>query len=170
MAVDRQLWEQALLAFDRNLHTPGMFLTAQAGGKANTMTMGWGSLGYYWNKRIVTAPVRLTRYTRELIEESGCFTISIPKPGELVKELGVCGTRSGRDIDKFATCRFTPVPGRTVDVPVIGQAWLHLECKVLFKHDMTKMNLNVEVNDKFYADLNHHTLYMAEVSDFYVFE
>ena len=88
----------------------------------------------------------------------------------LVKELGVCGTKSGRDIDKFAACHLTQVQGRTVDVPVIGQAWLHMECKVMYKSDMTRMNLDPAVANRFYGDLNHHTLYMAEVTDFYEFE
>lgn len=170
MAADRELWEKVVLAFDRNMHAPGVFLTAKAGGRLNTMTIGWGSIGYFWVKKVVTVPVRLTRYTRELIEENNSFTISIPRPGELVKELGVCGTKSGRDIDKFAACHLTQVQGRTVDVPVIGQAWLHMECKVMYKSDMTRMNLDPAVANRFYGDLNHHTLYMAEVTDFYEFE
>ena len=46
----------------------GAFLTTAAGGRHNTMTIGWGALGNIWGKPVFTVMVRHSRYTHELIE------------------------------------------------------------------------------------------------------
>ena len=56
----------------------GAFLTVKNQGKVNTMTIGWGSIGYVWSKHIFTAFVRYSRYTHEIINNSKDFTVSIP--------------------------------------------------------------------------------------------
>jgi len=149
------------------MNNPGVFLTSAAGGRVNTMTIGWGSAGFFWVRPVLTVVVRFSRYTRELIEQSGVFTVSIPKDGELLKALSVCGTKSGRDIDKFNKCGLTQVPGRSVAVPVIGEAHMHMECRVMYKTDMGKLNFDPDADSRFYADHNYHTLYFGEVADFY---
>ena len=165
--MDIKQWPAVAQEFNETMGSPGAFLTTASDGLVNTMTMGWGSAGYFWVRPIVTVPVRLTRYTREFIEKTGVFTISIPRKGELHKELAYVGTKSGRDGDKLAACGLTAVPGRTVPVPVIGQACLHLECRVLYTNDISRHNLDAAVDSRFYTDRDYHTLYMAEVLDFY---
>ena len=44
----------------------GAFLTTAAGGRHNTMTIGWGALGNIWGKPVFTVMVRHSRYTHEL--------------------------------------------------------------------------------------------------------
>jgi flavin reductase (DIM6/NTAB) family NADH-FMN oxidoreductase RutF len=131
------------------------------------MTISWGSVGVYWARPVITAPVRASRFTRGLIEQSGVFTISIPKKGELSKELAYCGTKSGRDGDKFAGCGLTVKPGRSVPAPIIGEAWMHIECRVLCKYDSSTGNYDAATDSKFYSDKNYHTYYLGEVVDFY---
>jgi len=41
------------------------------------MTISWGTLGIEWNKPIFTAFIREGRFTKELLDESGEFTINI---------------------------------------------------------------------------------------------
>ena len=55
------------------------------------LTIGWGSAGFFWVRPVLTAVVRFSRYTRELIEQSGVFTVSaLRMPREVVDfyELG----------------------------------------------------------------------------------
>ena len=84
------------------------------------MTIGWGSLSIYWGRPVFIAPIRLSRFTHHMIDESGVFTVSVPLKRELRKELGICGSKSGCDTDKFVLCAFTAVPGNEVDCPIIG--------------------------------------------------
>jgi flavin reductase (DIM6/NTAB) family NADH-FMN oxidoreductase RutF len=165
--MDLQQWSRYSAEFNRHMHSPGAFLTTAAGGHTDTMTIGWGSAGFFWVRPVLTVVVRYSRYTRELIEQSGVFTVSIPGEGELAKELAFCGVKSGRDVDKFETCGLTAQPGRSVPAPVIGQAKTHIECRVIYKDDLSKMNFDPVADKRFYSDFNYHTFYYGEVVDFY---
>ena len=56
----------------------GILLTTKRDGKVNTMTIGWGHIGIEWGKPIFVAYVRDSRYTREMLDGSGEFTVNIP--------------------------------------------------------------------------------------------
>ena len=86
----------------------GAFLTVKSGEKTNTMTIGWGYIGIMWNKPYFMAMVRPGRYTHELLKNSDNFTVSVPFGENLNKELGICGTKSGRDINKGEIVQFIP--------------------------------------------------------------
>lgn len=141
----------------------GAFLTTAADGKKNTMTIGWGSLGNVWGRPVFTAMVRHSRYTHELIEAGKEFTVSLPLTSAFSKALGLCGTKSGRDLDKFAAAELIAAPGQAVKVPVIKGAGLHLECRILEKHEMAPGNFDKLLTDKFYADKDWHTYYAGEI-------
>ena len=152
----------------------GAFLTSKLDDKINSMTMGWGSVSVYWGMPVFIAPVRLSRFTHHMIDESGVFTVSFPINGELRNELGICGTKSGRDTDKFALCGFTAVPGVEVDCPVIGEASLHIECEVVAKTLMDAGKMAGFIVDKMYAgdyeSGDYHTLYFGKIVDAYMRE
>ena len=76
-------------------------VTTKADGKVNAMTIGWGTLGIEWSKPIFILFVRESRYTMEMLEKNPEFTINIPM-GDVDKNiLKMCGTKSGRDMDKI---------------------------------------------------------------------
>lgn len=155
-------YNEYLAEVEKQLKGGGAFLTAK-GEKVNTMVIGWGGINVYWNKPIFVVPVRKSRYTHELIEKAGEFTVSIPLNEDMRKALAFCGTKSGRDFDKFKECNLTPVPGQKINTPVIKECSLHYECKVVYKQDMIPENLNPEIDNKFYANSNYHTLYFGEI-------
>ena len=69
-------------------------------GTVNTMTASWGMLGVLWNKNVFVCFVRPQRYTHEFTEASD--KISIAFFGEEYRDaLKLCGTKSGRDMDKI---------------------------------------------------------------------
>jgi flavin reductase (DIM6/NTAB) family NADH-FMN oxidoreductase RutF len=160
-------WSLYSSEFNGRMNSPGVFLTVSAGGRANTMTIGWGAAGVFWTKPALVVPVRFSRFTREILEQSSHFTVSIPKAGELLDALAFCGAKSGRDADKFSACGLTAKPGRSVPAPVVGEAWMHIECRVLYRTDMGKLNFDAETDARFYRDHNYHTLYFGEVVDRY---
>jgi flavin reductase (DIM6/NTAB) family NADH-FMN oxidoreductase RutF len=153
-------YNQYLTEVDKHLKQGGIFLTSK-GEKVNTMVIGWGGINIYWGKPIFIAPVRKSRYSHNLIETSGEFTISIPLNEDMRKALAFCGSKSGRDFDKFKECNLTPVPGQKVNTPIIKECSLHYECKVVYKQDMIPENLDPAIDKKFYPD--YHTLYFGEI-------
>lgn len=148
----------------------GAFLTVKSGDKVNTMTIAWGALGFMWNKPVFTAMVRYSRYTYELIEKAEDFTVSFPLNGQMKKELGSCGTKSGRDVDKFKECNLTLKDGDAVNSPVIDECDLHVECKIVFKQPMDENYLDEEVKERSYANGNYHVIYYGEIKKVYVKE
>ena len=136
----------------------GAFLTVSHGGRDNTMTIGWGSLGVIWGKPIFSVLVRPSRFTYGLLEASGEFTVSVPLT-DMSKALGICGSKSGRDIDKFAAAELQKMQGIKISTPVIGGAGLHYECKVLFKQPMNPALLDPAINAASYSSGDYHTIY-----------
>jgi len=126
----------------------GAFLTVKSGNKVNTMTIAWGSLGYMWNRPVFTAMVRYSRYTYELIKDASEFTVSFPLKGQLDRTLSVCGTKSGRDIDKFKECSLTLKEGVSTETPIIDDCDLHLECRIVYSQEMNAEKLDGKIKGK----------------------
>lgn len=141
----------------------GAFLTVQSPEGLNTMTIGWGTVGYIWRRPIFTVAVRYSRYTYELLRNTNEFTVSFPLETDMKKELAVCGTKSARDIDKFKECRLIAQPGQVVSTPVIGQCDLHYECRIVHRQAMDPGLLDSGVDSSCYQDREYHTLYYGEI-------
>ncbi|TCS81338.1 flavin reductase family protein [Pectinatus cerevisiiphilus] len=140
----------------------GAFLTTKLDGKINTMTIGWGSIGFIWGGPVFMAMVRKSRFTWSFLEKSHEFTVSVPTH-DMRAALAICGTKSGRDIDKFATASLTAQKSQKLDTPVIASAGMHFECKVVYQQDMLPKNLSAAVTDRWYGDNDWHTLYFGEI-------
>ena len=148
----------------------GLFLvSAGSDGRPNAMTIGWGLVGTMWGKPFFTVAVRLSRYTYKLIEESGEFTVCLPAKG-MEGALEVCGTRSGRDIDKFEELRLTALKGREVDAPYIAECPVHYECKVAYKAQLEPGELERALEDEVYPSGNYHVLYLGRIKGVYAEE
>ena len=79
----------------------GILITTKNGDFVNSMTIGWGHLGIDCSRPIFVAYVRETRHTKTMLENHGEFTINVPM-GDVDKNiLGICGSKSGRDLDKI---------------------------------------------------------------------
>ena len=69
---------------------------------SKNMVIGWGGIGTNWGLPVFTAYIREGRYTRQQLYANPEFTISIPVDGVVPQIARVCGSKSGRDIDKVA--------------------------------------------------------------------
>ena len=147
----------------------GVFLTTQYKGKTNTMTIGWGSVGFIWKKPVFTVLVRHSRYTHELLEKSGEFTVSVPF-GKMSSELSLCGTKSGRDIDKIAAAGLATIAGQKLGTPVIKGCDLHYECKIVAKQEFPAETLDAGINAGCYPNGDYHTMYIGEIVASYLTE
>jgi flavin reductase (DIM6/NTAB) family NADH-FMN oxidoreductase RutF len=70
------------------------------------------------------------RYSLELILETKEFVIAFPSE-DMAQEVMVCGTKSGRDIDKFKETNLNRIPARKVNVPLIGGCVVNFECRLV---------------------------------------
>ena len=141
----------------------GAFLTVKDGDRLNTMTIGWGSIGYMWRKPIIMVAVRYSRYTYDLIENAQDFTVSFPHTNEMKLPLAEAGTKSGRYIDKFKELPLTTQDALITESPAIVGSNLIFECKTIFKQPMEEKYLDPEIKAKFYSNNDYHVLYYGEI-------
>ena len=111
-------------------------LTAGNKTDCNTMTIGWCQLGRLWNTPVCTVYVRPERHTYSYMEKSDYFTVSV-LPEEMKETLTFCGTKSGRDVDKFQACGLTLCYGQG-DAPFVEEAEWVLVCRKLYVQDLNE--------------------------------
>ena len=150
---------------------PGILLTTKVGGKVNSMTIGWGTLGIIWERPVFVAYVRQQRYSREMLDECREFTINVPVGAYRRKILGICGSKSGRDTDKIEAAGLTPVEPEVISVPGIKELPLTLECRVLYRQEQESDQFNEEITRQFYTmETGDHICYYGEIVAAYIIE
>lgn len=142
-------------------------LTVGEKQKFNSMTISWGGLGTIWNKPVVTVYVKPIRYTYEFMENNEYFTISFYNE-EYKKDLGILGSKSGRDSDKIGLTRLTP---EFLEKAIsFKEAKVTIVCKKIYFQDLNINNIDSnsipqsEI-DRFYKTEPAHRMYIGEVID-----
>jgi flavin reductase (DIM6/NTAB) family NADH-FMN oxidoreductase RutF len=139
----------------------GAFLTVKAGDAINTMTIGWAAIGYVWRNPILMVAVRDSRHTFTIMEQAADFTVSVPMT-DMREAVMFCGTKSGRDHDKFKACGLEPLKAQKTVTPIIQMVGIHFECKIVFKAPMDPAHLVAEYAT-IYPQKDYHTLYFGEI-------
>ena len=140
----------------------GAFLTVKASEAFNTMTIGWATFGVIWQKPIMMVAVRPTRHTFGIMEKAQDFTVTVPA-GDMSKAIAFCGSKSGRDVDKFKMCNLETAESQNVASPIIKVPGIHYECKIVLKTAMNPAHLDENVDKSLYPQKDYHTLYFGEV-------
>ena len=149
-----------------------------SGNKFNTMVIGWGALGRTWNVDTFTVYVRNSRYTKGQMDLAGEFTVSIPLDGPDGAINRVCGSQSGRDIDKVQAAGLTLEPPEANHTPGIKQYPLTLECRTLYAQQQEISLLPEDIQRSMYpqdvdgsnpmANREPHTAYIGEILKAYI--
>jgi len=143
----------------------GVFLTVKAGDRLNTMTIGWATIGYCWQKPIFMIMVRNSRHTFSIIEDADDFTVSIPAL-DMKNAVMYCGTQSGKDVDKFQELGMETKAAQQTHSPIIDLPGLHFECRIVHKSAMDPKFLE-ESYQHFYPEQDFHTMYFGEILECY---
>ena len=158
----------------------GVLVTSKAGYKVNSMTISWGMMGIEWGKPVFITVIREGRFTRELLEKNGEFTVNIPLDDSQKKILGFCGSKSGRDMDKIQELGLTLEEPEEISVPGIKELPLTLECRVIYKQKQDIAAMDKETVEKFYpqnvdssftgSNRDVHIAYYGEIVNAYVIQ
>lgn len=143
----------------------GLFLTVKSGDVMNTMTIGWGLLGLMWQRPYFVVPVRNSRYTFSIIEKASDFTVTLPTE-DMKEAILLCGTKSGRDLDKLKACKLKTIAAQRTTTPILDIAGIHLECCIRYKNILKTENLDPSLT-MFYPDKDYHTHYFGEILECY---
>jgi flavin reductase (DIM6/NTAB) family NADH-FMN oxidoreductase RutF len=107
---------------------PVVLVTTHDGKRDNIMTLSWTMVVDFTPAFAFTTGPWNHSYAA-LRKHRECV-IAIPTVDMLDTVVGI-GTCSGADTDKFARFGLTPVPGRRVKAPLIGECLANIECKVV---------------------------------------
>lgn len=141
--------------------------------KFNSMVIGWGGLGTVWGKPTFTVYVREHRYTKAQLDATGEFSVSIPVNGVIPEIAKVCGTQSGRDVEKETAAHLTLEAPEVIHVPGIREYPLTLECRVLYSQKQDLDRIPADIRARMYpqdvdgtycmANRDAHTAYIGEI-------
>lgn len=137
-------------------------LTAGNKDDFNSMTVSWGAMGTIWGKPSVTVYVRESRYTLGYMDKNDYFTLSF-YPESYKKDLGIMGSKSGRDTDKVALTSLTPEP--VENSMSFKEAEITLVCKKRYKQLMDYEAYPEDVKEAYYKDHDIHYMFIGEVVD-----
>ena len=157
---------------------PRGILLNTMGDKFNAMVIGWGHLGVIWGRRTFVVYVREGRYTKPQLDKTGEFTISIPLEGPDGVINRVCGSLSGRDVDKVKEAGLTLAEPSVIRTPGILEYPITLECRVLYSQELDLDAIPEDIRQRSYprdvdgsfpmANRDVHTVYVGEIVDAYI--
>ena len=131
----------------------------------NLITISWvGTI--CTNPPMCYISVRPERHSYDIIKKNMEFVINLTNE-EMAYATDWCGVKSGRDFNKFAEMKLTPVKGEKVAAPIVRESPLCIECKVkeivkLGSHDMFIAEvINVQADSK-YIDPETDTFKLSE--------
>lgn len=107
---------------------PVVLVTTHDGQKDNIMTISWTMVIDFTPVFAITTGE--WNYSFAALRKNRECVIAIPTVDMLDKVVGI-GTCSGKDTDKFAKFKLTPVQGKVVRSPLIKECLANIECKVI---------------------------------------
>ena len=133
----------------------------------NMMTASWGFMGEMWGEDSVGVVVRPERYTMDFIENSDYFTLTFFGNNKDIHK--VCGSKSGRDVNKTALTGLTPVAND--NYVYFKEARLVLIIKKKYVQPMDKQFLtDKSIDEKWYQNGGWHNLIIGSIERIYVKE
>lgn len=107
---------------------PVVLVTSKYNGTENVLAVSWTGIASS-HPEFLTISIKTTRLSHDLILSSGVFTVNIPN-NDLLKKTDYCGTYSGRYTNKLNDCEFNCINGHHIDVPMIADCPVNIECVV----------------------------------------
>ena len=137
-----------------------MLITAGNREKHNTMTASWGGVGELWGRYVSTIYIRPQRYTLEFVEREDYYSLCFFGP-DCRQALNLCGSKSGREVDKDAATGLTPCFDEAA--PYYEQARLVFLCRKLYRQDLEEgCFLDKGLLEKWY-DNDLHRMFIGEI-------
>jgi len=128
-------------------------------GKANPITLGWTML-VSGKPPMMAIAVASTHYSIETIRHSKCFCLAFPS-SDMADAALFFGSKSGRDIDKFAEFDCKYEPAKAIDSVLLTDAVANFECTlesetiagdhIIFVGRIVASHINTEPKKRLYT-------------------
>lgn len=151
------------MKFDLNPYTalvpvPVVMVSCGTMENANITTIAWTGV-INSEPPIVYISIRKTRKSYEIIKNTKEFVLNIPDES-LVWHVDFCGTKSGKNIDKFKEANLHKEKSKVLNVPIIKECPINIECKVteirhFNSHEMIIGEIvNIKAEEKYKSENN----------------
>ena len=142
-AIAKTVWKAGNLV----VPAPAALVSCQdPGERPNLVTIAWcGNINT--NPPMLSISVRPERHSYGIICRTGEFVLNLPSVAQ-ARAVDYCGVASGRDVDKFAETRLTPVAVGGVDCPAVAECPIAISCVVTER-----------------IELGSHVLFLAKVAE-----
>ena len=140
-----------------------MLITAGDKDHFNTMTAAWGGVGFLWKEPMATIFIRPQRYTYQFVEKNDTFSLCFFDESQR-DALKICGTKSGRDMDKMTATGLTPLISKLGNV-YYEEARLVLECRKAYHDDIDPEKFFDPNIDRNYPKKDYHRMYIGFITN-----
>lgn len=137
-------------------------VTAGDGTRVNTTAASNGGVGQMWGKRVTFICVRNNRFTKQLIDAAGEYSLSFLDHEEFRGAIKYLEAVSGKDEDKLKGARLNV--GYYEGVPYIEEANNVIVCKVLYRKEIGKDGFIESILPEVEAkEVNDYVIYVGEI-------
>ena len=138
-------------------------VTASDGTRINTTAVSNGGVGQMWGRRVTYVCVRENRFTKELIDAAGEYSLSFIDNEAYRGAIKYLEAVSGKDEDKLKGARLGV--NYHEGVPYIAESSNVLICKVIYRKEI---GLDGFVNDLFAEaqkkEIDKYIIYVGEIT------
>ena len=135
---------------------PVVLLSVSGTVRPNIITLSWAA-NVCSKPPSLAVGIRPERYSHYLVKDAGDFVANIPSEN-LLNAAKFCGTKSGKNHDKFKECQLTALPSTRISSPMIDECPINIECRVsqivdvgvhdLFIGEIVAVHIDDEIVDK----------------------
>ena len=128
-------------------------------GRANPVTLGWTMI-VSGSPPMMAIAVASTHYSIETVRHSKCFCLAFPS-SDMADAALFFGSKSGRDIDKFAEFDCKTEPAKVIDSVLLSDAAANFECTleseteagdhIIFVGRIVTSHINTEPKKRLYT-------------------
>ncbi len=136
-----------------------MLISAGNESGYNMMTASWGFAGEMWGEDSVIAMIRPQRYTMEFVDNSDYFTLSFYGDNKEIPK--VCGSKSGREVNKTELTGLTPVFAD--NTLYFEEARLVLVCKKQYVQRLEENCFTQNEPLKWYENKDYHYMVIGKI-------
>ena len=159
----KQTWKPGNMIYP----LPAVLVTCRdKAGNDNVFTVAWTGT-VCTNPPMAYISVRPSRYSYHMIQETGEFAINLTTE-EMAFATDFCGVKSGRDVDKFEFCKLHKENADNINVPLLVESPVNIECKVREAHEYGSHTMFVADVVAVHADekyMNESGKFMLETSN-----
>ena len=135
-------------------------------GRANPITLGWTMIAS-GKPPMMAIAVASTHYSIETIRHSKCFCLAFPS-SDMADAALFFGSKSGRDVDKFAEFDCKTEVAKAIDSVLLSEAVANFECTlesetaagdhIIFVGRIVASHINAEPKKRLYTIAPGHKL------------